>query len=122
MLSEKQLLANQQNALRSTGPRSAAGKAIASQNAIRHGLSAQIAIIPGENPEEFDQFRQLLLEDERTIAKNLLQQFIVYGSGAPVSFADREFVESTLDRLEGEGFGLRSMIHEVVQSRLFREK
>ena len=63
MLSEKQLLANQQNALRSTGPRSAAGKAIASQNAIRHGLSAKITIIPGEDPEEFDQFRQMMLDD-----------------------------------------------------------
>ncbi len=63
MVSEKQLLANQQNALCSTGPRSAAGKAVSSQNAIRHGLRAQNIIIPGEDPEEFDQFRQLMLED-----------------------------------------------------------
>jgi len=63
MLSEKQLLANRQNALCSTGPRSAAGRAISSQNAIRHGLRAQNIIIPGEDPEEFDQFRQLMLDD-----------------------------------------------------------
>ncbi|OQY04243.1 MAG: hypothetical protein B6I25_07245 [Planctomycetales bacterium 4572_13] len=63
MLSEKQLLANQQNALCSTGPRTIAGKAISSQNAIRHGLRAENTIIPGEDPEEFDQFRQLLLDD-----------------------------------------------------------
>ncbi len=63
MLSEKQLLANQQNALCSTGPRTAAGKSIASQNAIRHGLSAQSTVIPGEDPEEFDSFRQMMLDD-----------------------------------------------------------
>ena len=63
MLSEKQLLANQQNALCSTGPRSASGRAISSQNAIRHGLRAENTIIPGEDPAEFDQFRQLLLDD-----------------------------------------------------------
>jgi hypothetical protein len=63
MLSEKQLLANQQNALRSTGPRSAAGKAIASQNAIRHGLRAEHTVVPGEDPEEFDRFRQMILDD-----------------------------------------------------------
>jgi hypothetical protein len=63
MISEKQLLANRQNALRSTGPRTAEGKAIASQNAVKHGLRAENTVIPGENPEEFDQFRQLLLED-----------------------------------------------------------
>lgn len=63
MISEKQLLANRQNARRSTGPRTAKGKAIASQNAIRHGLRAENMVIPGENSEEFDRFRQLLLED-----------------------------------------------------------
>ncbi len=63
MISEKQLLANQQNALRSTGPRSAAGKSSASQNAIRHGLRAEHTVIPGEDPEEFNRFRQMMLDD-----------------------------------------------------------
>ena len=63
MLSEKQLQANRQNALRSTGPRTAAGKAIASQNAIRHGLRAEHTVIPGEDAEQFNTFRQLMLDD-----------------------------------------------------------
>lgn len=63
MISQKQLLANRQNAQRSTGPRSIEGKAIASQNAIRHGLRAEQTVIPGEDPAEFEQFRQLLLDD-----------------------------------------------------------
>lgn len=42
MASEKQILANRANALKSPGPRSAGGKARASRNAIRHGLSANI--------------------------------------------------------------------------------
>lgn len=63
MLSEKQLLANRQNALRSTGPRSAEGKAIASQNALRHGLRAEHNVIPGEDAEEFESFRHLMLDD-----------------------------------------------------------
>jgi hypothetical protein len=63
MLSEKQLLANRKNALRSTGPRTAAGKAIASQNAVRHGLRAEQAVIGGEDAAEFDRFRHIMLED-----------------------------------------------------------
>jgi hypothetical protein len=42
MASEKQILANRANALKSQGPRSAGGKARASRNAVRHGLSANI--------------------------------------------------------------------------------
>jgi hypothetical protein len=62
-VSEKQMLANRQNALQSTGPRSAAGKGVSSQNATRHGLRAENTIIPGEDPAEFDQFRNQLFEE-----------------------------------------------------------
>jgi hypothetical protein len=63
MTSEKQMLANRQNALQSTGPRSAAGKVVSSQNATRHGLRAENTIIPGEDPAEFDQFRDQLFQE-----------------------------------------------------------
>src|ERR1700682_336696 len=42
MASEKQIIANRANALKSRGPRSAAGKARVSRNAIHHGLAANI--------------------------------------------------------------------------------
>jgi hypothetical protein len=39
MATEKQVLANRANALKSTGPRTAAGRLKSSSNAFRHGLS-----------------------------------------------------------------------------------
>ena len=42
MTSERQRCANQKNARRSTGPRTAAGKAKAAQNSLRHGLAIEI--------------------------------------------------------------------------------
>ena len=42
MASEKQIIANRANALKSRGPRSDAGKARVGRNAIRHGLAANI--------------------------------------------------------------------------------
>ncbi|MCD6174825.1 MAG: hypothetical protein J7K65_03535 [Planctomycetes bacterium] len=62
-VSEKQLMANRQNALQSTGPRLAIGKGVSSQNAIRHGLRAENTVIPGEDPAEFDQFRNQLFQE-----------------------------------------------------------
>jgi len=40
MISERKIAANRLNGRKSRGPRSAAGKAIASRNALRHGLAA----------------------------------------------------------------------------------
>jgi hypothetical protein len=58
MTSERQLAANRQNALKSTGPRTPAGRAISSLNAARHGLYASTPVIPRlENEAEWWQHR-----------------------------------------------------------------
>jgi hypothetical protein len=54
MASEAQVLANRLNAQKSTGPCSAEGKAIVSQNAVKHGLLAKGVVIKGEDPGEFE--------------------------------------------------------------------
>src|SRR5580704_14200941 len=41
MSSDSQLAANQANALKSTGPRSAQGKATARRNALKHGMTCE---------------------------------------------------------------------------------
>jgi hypothetical protein len=46
MASEKQLRANRENAKRSTGPKTAAGRLKSSSNALRHGLSRPLAADP----------------------------------------------------------------------------
>jgi hypothetical protein len=43
MASKRQIEANRQNARGSTGPRSSAGKRLASRNAIRHGLTVRLS-------------------------------------------------------------------------------
>jgi hypothetical protein len=41
MASDKQIAANQANAIKSTGPKSAQGKATASRNALKHGMTCE---------------------------------------------------------------------------------
>ena len=57
MVNERRAQANRANAQRSTGPKSAAGKARAAQNARRHGLSQDILADPalGQEVEELAQ-------------------------------------------------------------------
>ena len=50
---EAQINANRENAKKSTGPRTAEGKAASSRNGLKHGLCADQHLLPGEDPEDF---------------------------------------------------------------------
>jgi hypothetical protein len=63
MTTEAQALANRQNALKSTGPRTLEGKRKVSQNALFHGLSANQAVISTEKQADFELYRDTILEE-----------------------------------------------------------
>jgi hypothetical protein len=68
------------------------------------------------------ELKGLLLRNERQIARNMVNQFLVYATGASVGFAGRAEVERILDASERDHYGLRTIIHEIVQSDLFTHK
>jgi hypothetical protein len=49
MTSDKQVRANQRNALKSTGPKTPEGKDAVRHNALKHGLLSQEVLLPGED-------------------------------------------------------------------------
>lgn len=63
MTSPAQIAANQLNAQKSTGPKTAAGKARVARNALQHGLSAADLVLFDEIEAEFEQFRAGLVLD-----------------------------------------------------------
>ncbi len=62
MATARQIAANRGNAQRSTGPRTAAGKAVAARNAQKHGLLAKEVLAEGENAAGFARLSQRLRE------------------------------------------------------------
>ena len=61
MTTEKQVEANKQNSLVSTGPATSEGKAIVAQNAVKHGIFAKDLIITtGDGKEDAQEYRELL--------------------------------------------------------------
>ena len=66
MPSEKQLAANQRNALKSTGPRSRAGKMRASKNSLRHGLAA--GQVPSHVRDQVERIARDLLQNDDGLA------------------------------------------------------
>jgi hypothetical protein len=76
MASQAQTLANCANAQLSTGPRTAAGKQAVAQNGLSHGLSsAKFAVLPNENPAEY----QALLDSLRAefLPRTTAETFLV---------------------------------------------
>jgi hypothetical protein len=55
--------ANRQNAQRSTGPKTAEGKARVALNARTHGLFARQALLPDEDPQELEDLRESVRAD-----------------------------------------------------------
>ena len=53
------------NGAKSKGPVTLEGRARSSQNAIRHGLSAQAVVLHGEEPADFDQLRDSYMQTFR---------------------------------------------------------
>lgn len=58
--SHRQLEANRRNASKSTGPRTEDGKARSRANALKHGLTAEVVLFPGEDPAVVEQLSDAL--------------------------------------------------------------
>jgi hypothetical protein len=56
---------NRANAKHSTGPRTDSGKQRSSQNALRHGLTAETAVLPTEDPAAYQRHIQQFLDEYR---------------------------------------------------------
>ena len=67
MATKAQIDANRENAKKSTGPKTVAGKRAVSQNALKHGLFADEAVIRGESHAEYESHRQALLDEWRPV-------------------------------------------------------
>jgi hypothetical protein len=76
----------------------------------------------GRQFQNVRELKQLLLADEKQIARNLVRQLAVYATGAPMHFADRAEIERILERASSRRYGVRSLVHELVQSELFLNK
>ena len=74
-----QIAANRRNCQKSTGPSTPQGKAVASQNSLKHGLTASQIVIKSEDQAEFNLHRSQLLEEfaPQTPFESLLAERIV---------------------------------------------
>ncbi len=92
MASDKQVIANRENTKKSTGPRTNSGKTRTAKNALKHGLLAQDAVLPGEDPAEFDQ--HITSFEDTYLPRNRVEKEIVR------QIADSSWRMQRLSRIE----------------------
>jgi Protein of unknown function (DUF1592)/Protein of unknown function (DUF1588)/Protein of unknown function (DUF1585)/Protein of unknown function (DUF1587)/Protein of unknown function (DUF1595)/Planctomycete cytochrome C len=71
---------------------------------------------------DVDDYKRRLLEDPHRIARTLADKLLTYATGAPVQFADRSEMDAIVSRIAARGYGMRSLINEIVNSRPFLTK
>jgi hypothetical protein len=76
----------------------------------------------GERFENIDQLKQIVLKDKTRLARALTTKLIAYATGQAPQESDREMVNAIVAKSGATGYGLRSLVHEIVQSPLFRNK
>ena len=69
-----------------------------------------------------DEFRRLIVAEPKQLARCVAEKLLVYGTGAPISFADRQTVDQITELVAEADYGLRSIIHAVVNSDVFLSK
>ncbi len=79
MTSDKQVRANRQNALKSTGPKTPEGKAAVRQNALKHGLLSRVVLLPGEDEAALKELGESLRAELQPVGEleNLLVNRII---------------------------------------------
>lgn len=85
-------------------------------------IDASYELPSGRGFEDIDGFREVILREPETIAVNVGSQLLTYGTGAPVSIADRQVIEDLVAELQSDDYGFRSLLHAVVTSEPFRKK
>jgi predicted RNA-binding protein associated with RNAse of E/G family len=76
----------------------------------------------GRKFKDIDELKQLLLADKDQLARALTEKLVTYATGAPPMAADKPEIEAIVAKVREKNYGLRTLVHEIVQSKLFQNK
>jgi len=76
----------------------------------------------GRSFKGIQDFQTLMAADNERLLRNLARQFAVYGTGRGIAFSDRDEIAAIVANTQRHGGGVRTLIHELTQSRLFQTR
>ena len=85
-------------------------------------IDASYTLPDGRDFKNVDSFQGLIAADPRPLARNVAEKLLVFGTGAPISFVDRQALEQIVDGAEDGDFGFRTLLLAVVTHPVFLSK
>jgi len=77
----------------------------------------------GEEYKDFATFKRVLLDTRSDrFTRHLIEKMLAYATGRQMEMVDRFEIDEMLQRVQADGFGLRTLIHEVFASEIFRSR
>jgi hypothetical protein len=85
-------------------------------------VDAADVLADGRKFQDIDEFKQLLLADKDQLARALAEKLLTYATGSVPTTADHAELNAIVGRVREKNYGFRLLVHEVVQSEVFRSK
>lgn len=85
-------------------------------------IDASYELSDGRKFDDLEEFQELLLAHPETLANNLAEKLLTYGTGAPVTFADRKSVAEIAQKSKASGYGFRSIVLALIEHPVFLSK
>ena len=85
-------------------------------------IDPSYSLADGRPFDDFESFRQLVSKDPNPLARNFAEKLLIYATGSPIRFADRDEIDRIVAATQKDDYGLRSLIHGAIASDVFLRK
>lgn len=94
----------------------------ASQYGLGLPVDAGDTLPDGRKFNGLEEFKKLLLANPEQIARCLTEKLMTYATGQPVGQGDQQAIQAILAEAAKSDYGFRTIVHQVVESKLFLTK
>lgn len=91
---------------------------------IGSGIKVDPSYVTSEGQEfaDVNGFRKIVCEKREKLAKNMVEKLIIVGTGGLPTYADRDSIRTIVAECSQKEYGIRALLHAVVNSDVFRRK
>jgi hypothetical protein len=76
----------------------------------------------GEEFMDINGLKEILLQKEKLVTRNLVNKLLLCGTGREMGVADRPAIDAIVAQMEASDGGVRDLLHAVIQSKIFLTK